>query len=338
MNADSLHYIRQDAEDAQREQSERAKKSLYDFGSGIEWPWEDVTNVFGEIQRGTVHVTAGPSGNGKTTLAVSAALEWIARAVTVVYGGFERSTEDQRRYFAAASLGLHPGRVLSGRWTKDPNFRQMLDAVDRVVTEMAEGVPPWDKLHFVEDDTVTLSAIASMGAIAEAYADTGNGSLCIVDHVDHGVGNYQNSVDVTYAIHRHAKERKTRWWVFSQINNRELNKTGTDLSRHRPMPVSAIKGGQHKEEVAWTVSCLYQPLRLGVTPDEIKAVTNGVADLQTVLWQGVSCLALLKDRDMGGAGRRVLLGWENGRITDAPESVKRALEAQTHGIKTNRSL
>ena len=336
MTPDTTAFLRHDAEDRQKQQAEKAKAKLYEFGSGIHWPWQVLTDGLGPLQKGTVHVIAAPSGNGKSTLSVSLSLLWIEQGVTVVIGGFERSPEDQRRYFAAASLGLHPGRVLSGRWELDDDFRSQFRAMEERLDEMRSGLPPWDCLHFVDDDTVSVNAINGIGDIALAFAGKGQGSVCIVDHIDHGIRDSQMGWDVAHAMLNHAKAHGTRWVAFSQINNRELNKTGLSLARHRPMPVSAIKWGQTKEETAWTVSCLYQPLRPDATADEIKAVVEGRTELKSVVWENVTALALLKDRDMGAAGKKMLLGWDNGRIVDAPATVRVALEASAHGISTGR--
>ena len=338
MTNDSRAFVRHDAEAAQKAQSADARKANTEFGYGVPWPWQAVTDAQGEIQRGTVHIIAAPSGNGKTTFAASAALLWIAQGVTVIYGGFERSPLDLRRYFAAMSLGLHPGRVLSGRWEKADDFVSQNRAMDERLAEMEAGLAPWDKLHFLDHDYVSPRAIRDGGLMAQAHDGEGLGAVAIIDHADHlGEGRAEGlkaSVNVLTAIHRHAKEENTRWLVFKQINNRELNRSGTALPRHRPMPVSSIALGQLAEEVSWTVSCLYQPLALDVSPDAIKAVNEGRAELKAVLWDGVTALCLLKDRDMGQAGKITLLGWENGRIVDAPASVKLALEAKAHGIRT----
>lgn len=342
MTPDDKAMVRLDAEAAQKAQAAEARKHNTEFGYGIQWPWPAVTDTYGRIQRGTVHVVAAPSGNGKTTFAASAALLWIQLGATVIYGGFERSPEDLRRYFAAMSLGLHPGRVLSGRWEDADDFVAMNRAMDERLAEMAANVEPWDKLHFLDHDYVNARAIHDAGLMAAAYDKEGLGALVIIDHADHlGDGRadaMRAMVSVLTSIHRHAKEQNTRWVVFKQVNNRELNRSGVALPRHRPMPVSAISLGQLAEEVSWTVSCLYQPLKLGVTPDELKAVNEGRAELKAVLWDGVTALCLLKDRDMGQAGKITLLGWEHGRIVDAPPSVKLAVEAKAHGIKTNRGL
>ena len=330
--------LRLDAADAQRAQSQRALQANDRAFMGIPWPWQAVTDVLYHVQPGTVHIIAAPSGNGKTTFAVSAALWWIEHNVTVVYAGFERSPEDLRRYFAAVSLGLHPGRVLSGRWEEDDDFLSQRQAMEDRLREMAANYHPWDKLHFTPHDYASVRAIEDVGATVRAY-DHGFPALAIIDHADHlGRGRADGiraSVDVLTAMQSHAKAHGTRWLVFKQINNRELNKSGTTLPRHRPMPVSAISLGQLSEEISWTVSCLYQPLRLDVTTDELKAVNEGRSELRSVLWEGVTCLALLKDRDMGQAGRKMLLGWDNGRIVDAHPSVRLAVEAKTHGIKTH---
>ena len=343
MIADSRTLVRQDAEDAQKAQSRDAKAQLYQFGSAIAWPWQTMTDTLGPIQRGTVHYLCAPSGNGKTTMAGSLVLDWLNKGVTVVMGGFERDPGSLRRLLAAMSLGLNPGDVLGGEWEHHDDFSHKLAAMEERVGEMIEGRAPWDALHLIEDDHVSLRAIDNIGNIARAHDGSGSSVICIVDHIDHlgpdGSKGWGASSDAVYAIHAHAKKYNTRWLAFSQMNNREGGKTGDKFWRHRSIPFGAVSNGQTKEQTAWTMTGLYRPLRPDVTGDDLKAVAEDRKALTDVLWSGVTAMNVMKHRDHGErVGTKMLLGWEHGKIVDAPQSVKLAVEAKVHGIHTSRGF
>lgn len=337
MTSDTKAYVRAGAEDAQKAQARHAKAQLYQFGTAVTYPWPVMTQTLGAIQQGTVHFFCAPSGNGKSTLAGSLVLEWLQANVTVVAGFFERDASSMRRYLAAMSLGLNPGDVLGGEYEGQDDFRQQLDALDARLDDMAQGMAPWDQLHLIEHDHVSPRAIARIGDIAQA--SDGHNVVCLVDHIDHlgpeGAQSYGASVHATHAIHAHAKKHGTRWLAFSQMNERESSRADK-FWKYRALNSALVKNGQHKLEVATTMTGLYRPLTPDVTPDDLKAVADDRKPLSDILWRGVSALNVMKHRDHGErVGQRILLGWDAGRIVDAPSSVKLAVEQKAHGIRTS---
>ena len=236
--------------------------------------------------------------------------------------------------------GVDPGFVISREWEGwEPHLYD--DAKKRVREAWNSlNVTPWNGLHITEHPHVSVRAIREMGDMALSIAgDHPFGVLCIVDHVDHmgaaGASSYKTSVEAVAAIHDHAKQYGTRWLVTTQVHNRTAGAGGDRFWRHRPIP---IKNGQHKEEIATRIFCAYRPLKIGVTPDELKAVIDGRAEIGTCLANGVTAVDCLKHRHFGSrVGERVLLGWENGRITDLPMSDRLAQESAKHGIKSNQN-
>lgn len=329
---------RLDAEDAQKRQAREAHAQLQQYGTAIAWPWAALDTVLGPIQRSTVHFLCAPSGNGKSTMAGSLILEWLQQGIIVVSGWFERDAASARRFLAAMSLGLNPGDVLGGEWERADDFQAQLAAMNERVAEMEQGLPPWDQLHLIEHDHVSAKAISEMGQLAADHDGPGRLVVCSLDHIDHlgpdGAQGFGASSNAVYAIHAHAKAYETRWVCFSQMNNRAGAGSGDRFWSHRAMPTVAVSNGQTKEQVCWTMTGLYRPLRMDATRDELKAVAEDKKPITDVLWPGVTALNVMKHRDHGErVGTKMLLGWAHGQIIDAPPEVRREVEAKQHGIR-----
>lgn len=329
------------AQDAQAGQVLDAVGHLESLGGMVGYPFHGWYELAGTIQPGEVDFLAAASGQGKTTAVRSIIERLVSDNIGVIYGGFEVAPEAHRVGFAAMLAGIDPGDVLSGDWnTWEPAILAHARGKVRAQLAAMKG-PPWDALHIVPHDHVTPRAVHDIGDLALTFeAEYPRGVVCIVDHVDHlgaaGAKSYGASVEVTSAIHDHAKRHGTRWLVTTQVHNRTAGAGGDKFWRHRPIPVMALKNGQHKEEIATRIFGVYRPLKTGVTVDELKAVSEGRSEMRTVLADGVSCVDCMKHRHHGTkVGSRVLLGWEKGRLVDLPTPDALMVEAGKHGIRTN---
>ena len=332
------------AQDAQGHQVAAAMQKLHHPGTGVSYGFPALDDVAGEIQCGEVDFLAAASGQGKSTAVRSIIERAIARGVRVIIGGFEMGSESHRTALAAMACDVDPGDILSNDWLHWPTEKH-LAAFKRLEATLADMQnPPWDCLHFVDRNHVTPDAIKEIGDMAVALeSHSPQGTLCIVDHIDHlgpdGERSYGASVAVTSAVHSHAKQYGTRWLVTTQLHNRTMSGGGDRLARHKDISPEAIKNGQHKEEVATRIFGLYRPLRGDATPDELKAVVAKKAELSTVLSKNISMLNCIKHRHHGNrVGTRITLGWEHGRLTDLPDDEARALEAQREGIHTSTGM
>lgn len=329
--------IQRTAEENQARFALDAKIQLAEFGTGIPWPWQAMTEVLGPIQRGTNHYLVGVSGQGKSTLAISAALRWLEMGYTVVFGGFERDPGALCRYLAAAVAGFNPGDVLGGEWERDPEFTAKYAFMEQTLDEMQHRIGAWANLHLIEHNHISAEAIAEMGAIAKSYDKSGPGALAIVDHIDHmgADASYGASMSATHDIHSHGKQHRTRWVVMSQVNNKALNAGGNPFAKHKPLQTHVVKNGQHKEEVAWTMTGIYRPLHPATTTDQLKAVADDRTALADILWRGVTMLNVMKCRDHGErVGQRIPLGWAHGQIVDLPPDIAKEVESAKHRIHT----
>lgn len=356
--------LRWDAEEGRKRQIVEADKSLWSDDDGVLYPYYDLNAVAAPIQKSEVDILAGDTGMGKTTAVCSMIERWCEDRVQIVYNGSELPPKVMRAYLACLRLGYHPGEILSGELKAkyDAQMDEALNAPDyngtmfdatyervygpynairKAVSAELKRMGDagfWEHLHIIEADYADSRALQHQGDLALSLERPGHPVLCIVDHIDHLpdgdlVRESKRSVNT---VKNHAKNSGTRWLLTSQLN-RTGAIGGDTLWRHRPVQETYLSSGKHKTAIAWRVMGIYRPLKLGVTPDELKAVREGGAETSSVIWDGVNAINFIKHRHFGSrVGRRVLLGWDHGKIVDAPSSVRLALESKDHAIPTRR--
>lgn len=322
--------------------------------SGVPYPLEALRPL-GAIQNGEIDVLVAPTGSGKSTAIRSIIFSWLAAGFGVVLCGTEMSKENTERSLVAAHLGFDPGDVLDGTWEGWPNYAQVKISVDEELARLRAHEGVWNGLVVTKHDAMSVTAIQQIGEIARkleagtldvALASTGGAVrlaarrvVIVLDHVDHLSGadtSYKESVAVFSAMLAHGKKHGTRWLCTSQVN-RAAATPGDPLWRYRPVQEHTLANGDHKARMATRVFGVYRPLRHDATAEELKAAREGRADALTVVSQGVAMINIMKHRHKGKFnGKRLPLGYENGRLTEPPDTLVRALQAAAAGVRTSQ--
>lgn len=338
IEVETLAEIGYHADAAQAQQVAGARAALQSFGQGIDYPLPPLAHAFHPFQRGEIDILAAFTGSGKSTAVRSFCFGWLANRVHVIYGGFEMGVEKSRLAFAATAVGIDPGPVLSGRWEQWSDYLHRRAEVEAELQEMADPYSPWGNLDFPSHPVVTPASIKAMGDLAlERERGSPFGSIIIVDHMDHldsRTPPYEASRGVCAAILNHATEYGTRWLCASQLN-RSGNVGGDIFWRHRPVQEQMILHGSTKAQIATRVFGVYRPLDPSASPDALKAVREGRADMSTVVSKGLTAFNLVKHRWTGASGTRLLVGYDKGKLTDLPTPDAIAAAQRQHGINTS---
>lgn len=304
----------------------------------LRWPWKSLDDAVGGMAPGTLHYIVCPSKGGKTTLMRSATAAWCKQGKKILYGGFEMKAETLRTMYAADDCGMDPGDVLSGNWHTFEHYADLRERMVKAYREQDNPTSFYQNLRFTGFDTVGTREIQSM---MEQAHDWGADAV-IVDHVDEIVGteratDYQVSVQVNRLLQSLAKRYGLKVIATSQTNN-----TGKSTDRwrdHRNLRDEIVRYGDLKKQVATTMIGLFRPVKPWLTKEEKQQVEAGEKPMSEVLLPYANKHILMASRTYGSKiGNVGYLGWERGRIVDAPAALMAEIEARKHGIKTNRDI
>jgi hypothetical protein len=155
--------------------------------------------------------------------------------------------------------------------------------------------------------------------------------VVVIDHIDHiaggdGTSLYSESVRVNDAALRMAQDNGLLLWFTSQLNmdiargKDHLAKFGPPMQPHLMFPTAKLKN-------ATGIIGLFRPIR-AMRSDEtkkdyeafLKTARAGAADAPKALETGVVGVNAMKLRNYGAhEGRKILLGFEKGRVLSLPE-------------------
>ena len=304
----------------------------------LHWPWGALDSLVGGMAPGTLHFVICPSKGGKTTLCRSAAHRWIRQGKRVYYAGLEMKATTLRTMYAADDCGVDPGDVLSGKWLTFAHHGELRERMVEAYREQESESSAYQRLRFSGFGAVNRKAVVEMMEMAH---DWGAGVI-IIDHIDHirGSEKGQNEFSVSLAT-SHLLLELAQKFDLTVIATSQVNGSGRVQDRyrdHKPVLIDSVKFGNHKLEVATTMTGLYRPLKPDFRKEDRQLVDLGHRSVWDFVWPEVNAFNIMASRTYGShIGKRGLLGWERGRIVDAPSSVSAAQEAAQHGIRTNRS-
>lgn len=303
----------QTAEEQAREADKALRRKAEDF---LHLPWSGLDVLVGGIAPGDVWFVGGYSGNGKTTLLMSALDLWFEMGKRVFYAGLESTANILRTIWACYRLGLVPGDVLSGALVHRedwPLTRERLIAEIRAQTQNAIG----EQIYFSSEKFVNEERLAFLCEQAVALSS----DVMIIDHVDHleGSGNlYESSVRSMKVLLSLAQEHGIRVIAATQFNNEMIK--GSRVGMHQaPAPTAVYQGG-HKRQIASGMLGIYRPFRFDITVDELKAFKDGKIDSSLVVEPNVMAVSVMKHRLYGNRqGKQAFLNVEKGKVTDLLE-------------------
>lgn len=303
----------------------------------LRWPWAALDNLVGGMAPGTIHFVICPSKGGKTTLCRSASAHWIRQGKRVYYAGLEMKATTLRTMYAADDVGVDPGDVLSGKWLEFAHYEDLRSRMVQAYKMQDDPKSEYQRLRFSGVGAVNTKAVREM---MEKAHDWG-ADVVILDHVDHvragekGGNEYSTSLATAHLLLELAQK-----WDLTVIPTSQVNGSGRVQDKyrdHRPTLIDSVKFGNHKLEIATTMTGLYRPLIPTFGKEDKQLVDLGKKPVWDFVWPNVNAVNLMASRTYGSKiGSRGLLGWERGRIVDAPFSVTAAQSAGDHGIKTNR--
>lgn len=319
------------------EQIDRAERFLNltkdDF---LFWPWRALHDAVGGMAPGTVHYIVCPSKGGKTTLSLSATRLWCQQGKKILYGGFEMKAETLRTMFAAQDCGLDPGDIVSGAWLDWEDYgyhrQRMVDAY------AAQRKPDhwYQNLRFTSFEHVGPTQVQEMMDMAKDWG----ADAVLVDHVDELEGeprqtDFAVSVASNKLILKLTKRHDLKTIITSQTNN--TGKAHDRWRDHKPLRDEIVRFGDIKKQVATTMIGFNRPVKPGLTKEERDMVEHGERQISEFLMVGANRFNVMASRTYGSRiGTMGLLGWERGRIVDAPQSLLNDVEAAKHRIPTAR--
>lgn len=306
-------------------------------GDYLRWPWASLDALVGGMAPGTLHYIICPSKGGKTTLCRSATALWCKAGKRILYGGFEMKAETLRTMFAADDVGIDPGHVVSGAWLDFPNHADLKERMKSAYHHQRDPSHWYQNLRFTSYEFVGPKEIREMMALAADW----KADAVVIDHVDNLDGAGKSEISTSEASNklllRLTKRHDLKTIITSQTNN--TNKSTDRWRDHRPLRDEYVRYGDIKKQVATTMIGLVRPVRPGLTKAEKDAVEWGDKPLSDALWPGINLAHLMASRTYGSRiGQRAHLGWERGRIVDAPTNVQAEVDAAKHGIRTNRDI
>ena len=304
-------------------QVDEAKSLLTrDASSVLTYPIQTLANLRGGWMPGEVDVLAAASNSGKTTLLSTLARKWVEQKRRVFYAGFELPAANLRLQWAAHQAGCLPGDIVSGAYLLRPDAEQIRERVTAALEVQEERV---DFLRCADADFVDVASLRAMGEEAAAWG----AEVFVIDHIDHVSGSgdlHAQSRQVVSMVLELAKRTGVRYLVATQLNQQGLAQDF--LRSHRPVREEYIKQGGHKKEVATFMLGLARAIRPDVSPDDIKAVRDRRAGIETIEEPYTSQVNVMKHRHYGDrVGKVRKLAWERGEYTDYLSPAERSIVA-----------
>lgn len=289
----------------------------------LTYPIMSLSSLRGGWMPGEVDVLAAASNSGKTTLLSTFARRWVADKRRVFYAGFELPAANLRLQWAAHDAGFMPGDIVSGAYMLRPDHEEVKARVRQALVVQEERV---DYLRCADAAFVGVKELEEMGEEAAAWG----ADVFIIDHIDHvsGAGDlHAQSRQVIATVLEMAKRTGVRYLIATQLNQQGLAQDY--LRSHRPVREEYIKQGGHKKEIATFMMGLARAIRPDVTPEEVKAVRERRASIDTIEEPYTSQVNVMKHRHYGdrvGKGRK--LTWERGEYTDYLSAEERTIQTR----------
>jgi hypothetical protein len=268
-------------------------------GDYLHMPWRALDDLIGGVPPADLWYVGGFSGDGKTTMLTSLALDGVASGWRVYYLGLESRAHVIRTHFACKNLGLDAGDLLSGAYLNWHNAAEVREQVRLELKRQASAANA-TALRVSEAKHLTASVVRSEYLKASAYEVNAE----ILEMT-------QNLGVVTLAA--------------SQFNLDAIR--GDRALRHLPPRENVWKFGNKKREVSSGQLAVYRPFRIGGVPDdEMRQFRAGTVSSREVCESNTMAAHCVKHRLYGAReGQRALLGVRSGRVMERSPSLPYSL-------------
>lgn len=291
----------------------------------MRWPYPDLDTLTGPMGEGEVWFLCAFSGGGKTTFVCSCIEAWRRTGRRVYVMPLELQPFRFRTYLACMAVGVHPGDALSGTLRADPARAAERAVLKQALVDQAKE-PYVERIMVSEQRRINVRGLETGLKEAKAF----HADIVIVDHIDHiaggnGTNLYAESCAVNDAALQMAQDNGMLLLFTSQLNM-EIVK-GDKLAKYQPPMPHHVMFPTAKLKNATGMLGLFRPVR-SRTPgetdadyaDTIKRARQGLSEPHHALEPSVMGVHAMKLRNYGQhEGRRVSLGFENGKVVHLPE-------------------
>jgi len=296
------------AELARQQVADAIARGRMDLSGSPRWPFADLDRLIGPMLPGEFWVVAALTGNGKSSLLMSAMDGWAKRECSTLYIPLEIDPPEMRRRWAAWRLGLDPVLVAQNAWAQLP-----AGARDQHEAELA-AQPTFPYVHFVPDKQITIERI-------ERWMQWGYKELAvrqvILDHFQRVTHGPQATAAHRLAVALTAQRLrdKARDLGLVVIAAAQVLRNLEPLDAYRPPLLSRIQDSSGIAQEASGVLVLSRKLRSDVSKGELAGVREGRVEEWRLAEPNVMTVTCRKHRlDDRARDRRVVLAVRNGRV------------------------
>lgn len=290
------------------------------------WPWPALDELTGPMNRGEVWFVVAFSGGGKTTFITSAIDRWVMQGKRVYVMPLELKPDTFRTYIACYHRQVHPGDAISLKLRTMPDGAAKRDAVIAALQEQHKS--PWVE-RFMVSGQRSINVAGLKRGLQEAKAF--GADVVIVDHIDHisggdGSNLFSESKDVNHRALEMAQANDLLLVFTSQLNL-NISRNPDHLAKYSPPRVDHVFMPSIKLQVATGMIGLFRKVRdprphetVDEYQDALRRARRGDLEAPEVLDHHVMGVNAMKLRHYGAhEGKRVYLGFENGRVTPLEE-------------------
>lgn len=308
-----------DADVLNAEQTTAAIARLHEnTASYPRFPWRELADASGPLCPEDLVLIAARTAQGKSLFLQNLFDALIGAGIAGLYIGLEQGPEILRAKWACIRCGVRPSLVLAPKDHErgGAEWEHAMALVQEDIRDY-QCSPTIKRLaHFSATRRVNAKRLLNW---TEWAVDHGCGFV-IVDHIDrmqHGDG--KNAFHELSETVRLAKELAVKHRLVVLVAS-QIGRPNDSVEALMPPMLHNMRGAGTKEEEADVVLGVYRPLRAKISDAEMKAVRQGVANIDTIREANTMAVMLLKHRLDGAAiGRVVKLNVHHQRIDDLSE-------------------
>ncbi len=291
----------------------------------MRWPFSDLDAMTGPMAPGNVWFICAASGGGKTTFVASIIDLWRIAGKKVYVMPLETRPHEFRTYLACMATEIHPGDVLSGEFTRQPNYRAMREVLTSEFYAQAKS-PYLDLVMVSGQRAINLKGLEQGLKEAKAFG----ADVVIVDHIDHisggdGTNLYTEAKLVNDGALRLAQDNDLLLVFTSQLNMGASK--GDYLTKYLPPKTEHIAFGSLKQRNATGMIGLFRPIRKRRQDEAeqeyveaLRSARSGAGQITDALEPNTMGVIAMKLRNYGAReGMKSYLRVDRGRVSTLEE-------------------